>query len=157
MPKCRSQFEELRDFCTYTRGKVFRYNQKILWNFWSTVENFSAAQWLKYGDTGPQIFTTGRQCCHCRPVYTYFRPWTSGHSVPWEQNQNKRPPFRVHVTVCDGDYEERPQFANYCSSRTQTLFANMFNWKKNRTSATPCQNMEHGSFFHSIPIFPSIP
>jgi len=37
------------------------------------------------------------------------------------------PPFRVDVAVCDGDYEERPQFTNYCSSRTQTLFANMFN------------------------------
>jgi len=49
---------------------------------------------------------------------------TSGHNVPWEQsqNQNKRPPFHVHLNVCDaGHCEERPQFANYCSSRTQTL------------------------------------
>jgi len=54
---------------------------------------------------------------------------TFGHNVPWKrsQNQNKPPPFRAHVTVCDGDYGECPQFSNYCSSRTQTLFATMFN------------------------------
>ena len=56
--------------------------------------------------------------------------WRQCPFSPWEQNQNKWPPFRVDVTVCDGDYEERPQFTNYCCSRTQTLFANMFNWKK---------------------------
>jgi len=33
------------------------------------VQNFSAAQWLKFGDTGRQIFTT------CRPVNAYIRPW----------------------------------------------------------------------------------
>ena len=49
---------------------------------------------------------------------------------PWEQNQNKWPPFRVGVTVCDGDHEERPQFTNYCSCRTQALSANMFNERK---------------------------
>ena len=72
---------------------------------------------------------------------------------PWEQNQNKWSPFHVGVAVCDGDYEEHPQFKNYCSSRTQTLFANMFNWKKSRTSATPCQNVQVWNMedsFHSI-------
>jgi len=83
----------------------------------------------------------------------------SGDNVPcpqWEQNQNKWPPFRVSVTVCDG---------NHCSCRTQALSANMFNWKKNWTSATPCENVQvwnlHGIWniwFHSIhQIFHSIP
>ena len=80
---------------------------------------------------------------------------------PWVQNQNQWPPFRFDVTVCDGDYEERPQLRNYCSSPTQTLFANMFNWKKNRTSATPCQNAQVWNMedlFHSIhQIFLSVP
>jgi len=68
--------------------------------------------------------------------------WRQCPLSPWEQNQNKWPPFRVDVTVCDGDYEERLQFMNYCSCRTQTLSADMFNWKKNRTPATPCQNVQ---------------
>jgi len=38
--------------------------------FESAVQNFSAAQWVKFGDTGRQIFTTGRQ--FCRPVYSYL-------------------------------------------------------------------------------------
>jgi len=30
IPKCRYEFEGMRDFCTYTAcRKVFRYNQKI--------------------------------------------------------------------------------------------------------------------------------
>ena len=68
--------------------------------------------------------------------------WRQCPLSPWEQNQKKWPPFRIDLTVCDGDYEERPQFTNYCSSRTQILFANMLNWKKNPTSATSCQNMQ---------------
>ena len=68
--------------------------------------------------------------------------WRQYPLSPREQNQNKWPPFRIDVTVCDGDYEERPQFTNYCSSWTQTLFANTFNWRKKRTSATPCQNVQ---------------
>ena len=83
--------------------------------------------------------------------------WWQCPLFPWEQNHSKWPPFRVGVTVCDGDHEERPQFTNYCSCRTQTLSANMFNWKKNRTSATPCQNVQVWNlygiwkiWFHSI-------
>ena len=34
--------------------------------------------------------------------------WRQWLLSPWEQNRNKRPPFHVDVTVCDGDYEERP-------------------------------------------------
>jgi len=80
-------------------------------------------------------------------------PWCS-----WEQSQiqNKRPLFCVHVTVCDRDYEERHQITNYCSSQTQTLFATMFNWKKNWTSATPCQNMQVWNWYGTWKIF-SIP
>jgi len=33
---------------------------QILLKFWSSVQNFSAAQWPKFGDTGRQIFTTGQ-------------------------------------------------------------------------------------------------
>jgi len=40
------------------------------------VENFSAAQWVKFGDTGRQILTTRQQ--FRRPVYTYFGPCTNG-------------------------------------------------------------------------------
>jgi len=47
--------------------------------------------------------------------------WRQCPLSPWKQNQNKWPPFRVDVTVCDGDYKGRPQFTNYCSSRTQTV------------------------------------
>ena len=74
---------------------------------------------------------------------------------PWEQNQNKWPPFRVGVTVCGGDYEERPQFTNYCSCRTQTLSANIFSWKKNQQHHVKmCKFgicMEYGRFvpFHT--------
>jgi len=70
--------------------------------------------------------------------------WWQCPLSPWEQNQNKWPSFRVDVTVCDGDYEERPQFTNYCSCRTQALSANMFNWKKNRTSATHVKIRKYG-------------
>jgi len=41
--------------------------------FLNTVQNFSAAQWEKFGDIRRQIFTTRRQ--FCRPVHSYFRPW----------------------------------------------------------------------------------
>jgi len=90
--------------------------------------------------------------------------WWQCPLSPWEQNQNKWPPFRINVTVCDGDYEECPQFTNCCSNGTQTLFANIFNWKKHRTSATlsKCARMEFvwnmADLFHSIhQIFHSIP
>ena len=83
--------------------------------------------------------------------------WWQCPLSPWEQNQNKWPPFRVDVTVCDRDHEECPQFTNYCSCRTQILSANMLIWKKNRTSATPCQNVQVWNlygiwkiWFHSI-------
>jgi len=42
------------------------------------MQNFSAAQWVKCGDTGHQIFTTGRQ--FCRPVrgcYLWVNKWSS--------------------------------------------------------------------------------
>jgi len=58
MPKCPSQFEGMRDFWTDTR-MVFSYKHKFR-KFWNAVQNFSAAQWLKFADTGRQIFTTGR-------------------------------------------------------------------------------------------------
>jgi len=91
--------------------------------------------------------------------------WWQCPLSPWERNQNKWPPFRVDVTVCDGDFKERPHFTNYCCSRTQALSGNMFNWKKNRTSATPCQNVQVRNlyriwkiWFHSVhQIFYSIP
>ena len=80
--------------------------------------------------------------------------WRQSPLSPWEQNQNKWPPLRADVTVCDGDCKERPQFTNYCSSGTQTVFANMFNWKKNRTSATPCQNVQVWNLYGIWKIFP---
>ena len=85
--------------------------------------------------------------------YTVMAGWQHGSKhaevwwqcplSPWEHNQNKWPPFLVDVTVYDGDHEKRAQFTNYCSCQTQALYvSNIFNWKKNRTSATPCQNVE---------------
>ena len=104
----------------------------------------------------------------------------SKHAVVWrqcplsprEQNQNKWPLFRVDVTVCDGVYEEHPQFTNYCSTRTQTLLANhlQLNEKPDFSNTmSKCASMEFvwnmEDLFHSIlepfripyRCFPSIP
>jgi len=66
------------------------------------------------------------------------------------ENQNKRPPFRFHLNVCDGDYEERPQFANYCSSRTQTVCLTERKTGLQQHDVKICKYgicMEYGRFF----------
>jgi len=56
MSLCLFQFEAMRDFWTDTRTQV----KPKLVKFCSSEQSFSAAQWLKFGDTGRQIFTIGR-------------------------------------------------------------------------------------------------
>jgi len=56
MSMCLFQFEGMRGFSTDTRTQV----KPKLVKFCSSDQNFSAAQWLKFGDTGRQICTTGR-------------------------------------------------------------------------------------------------
>jgi len=53
-------FEGMRNFCTDTRTQVFSYTTTKFSKFWSAMQNVSAAQWRNFGDTGRQIFTTGR-------------------------------------------------------------------------------------------------
>jgi len=53
------------------------------------VQKFSAAQWLKFGDTGRKIFTVGRQ--FCPPLYSYFRPWCLYDQIRWTNTKKIRP------------------------------------------------------------------
>jgi len=69
--------------------------------------------------------------------------WRQCPLFPWEQNQNKWPPFFASTLLFVTEIRK-----NALSLRItvlvelRLLFANMFNWKKDRTSATPCQNVQ---------------
>ena len=58
------------------------------------------------------------------------KPDSNFSSLLWIPFLCTWPLFRVEVTVCEGGYEERPQFANCCSGQTQTLFATMSTERK---------------------------